>query len=275
MSGDITVTRLLRCQGGAIAEQIASAPRLWLFLDYDGTLAEFAPTPEHPIAAPEVVEILRALAAAPNTRVAVVSGRRLDHVQTFVPVAGILLAGTYGIELQLPDGTRVDRVAYQTVRPRLETLKPGWANLIAGRTGFFLEDKGWTLALHARLADDGEAEEVLTLGKGLAAGILAEPGPADFRLLGGYKFIEIAPALAEKGETMNYLLENSSWDGALPVFVGDDDKDEKAFAAIKARGGIAALVAKRPRATHADCRMASPRVVKRWLTQLAAQRTGQ
>ena len=30
-----------------MAERIAHAERLWLFLDYDGTLAEFAPTPDH------------------------------------------------------------------------------------------------------------------------------------------------------------------------------------------------------------------------------------
>jgi trehalose 6-phosphate phosphatase len=267
-------TGLLRCRDGEIADRIASASRLWLFLDYDGTLADFAPTPENPIAAPEVIGVLVALAAAPYTRVAVVSGRRLDHLQKLVPAAGILLAGTYGIELQHPDGRRIHRLPYQRVRPRLEILKPEWASLIAGRSGFYLEDKGWTLALHARFADDFEAEEVLLLARRLAAGAVEELGSASLRLLGGHKFLEIAPALVDKGETVDYLLENFSWDDALPVYVGDDDKDEKGFAVAKARGGIAVLVASRPRATHADCHMASPRAARRWLAQLAAQRAG-
>jgi hypothetical protein len=37
-------------------------------------------------------------------------------------------------------------------------VKPRWERLIADRDGFFLEDKGWALAIHARFAADGEAE---------------------------------------------------------------------------------------------------------------------
>jgi trehalose 6-phosphate phosphatase len=266
--------RLPGCEGARIAHRIANAWRLWLFLDYDGTLADFAPTPEHPIAAPEVVRVLTALTAAPRTRVAVVSGRRLDHLQTLVPAAGVWLAGTYGIELSLPDGRRIDRVALPAVRPRLEALKPKWASLIAGQPGFFLEDKGWALALHARFADDSEAEEVLSLATRVAAEVLGGQGSTKLRLLGGHKFLEIAPVSADKGETVSYLLAEFPWDGAMFVYVGDDDKDEKAFIVAKAHGGLAAVVAGQPRATHADCLLASPHAVRDWLAQIAEQRGG-
>jgi trehalose 6-phosphate phosphatase len=265
---------LSRCEEPGIAHRIANAYRLWLFLDYDGTLADFAPTPEHAMEAPEVVHVLTALTAAPRTRVAVVSGRPLDHLHTLVPTAGVWLAGTYGIELSLPDGRRVDRVPLQAVRPRLEELKPEWASSIAGREGFFLEDKGWALALHARFADDSEAEEVLSLAARLAADVLEEQGPAKLHLLGGHKFLEIAPISADKGETLNYLLSEFPWEGALSVYVGDDDKDEKAFIAAKAHGGLAAVVVGQPRATHADCRIESPHAVRDWLARIAEQRSG-
>ena len=35
------------CAHERINERLAQAERLWLFLDYDDTLADFAPTPEH------------------------------------------------------------------------------------------------------------------------------------------------------------------------------------------------------------------------------------
>ena len=141
--------------------RLAQADRLWLFLDYDGTLADFAPTPEQVNSDPELVDLLGRLDAHPRVRVSVVSGRRMSHIQQLVPLPGLLLAGTYGVELQLPGGERVDRLDYDALRPALAALKPRWEKLIAGRQGFFLEDKGWTLALHARFADASEAEWVL------------------------------------------------------------------------------------------------------------------
>jgi trehalose 6-phosphate phosphatase len=259
------------CTPELVKGRLAGAERLWLFLDYDGTLADFAPTPDQASLDLELVDLLTGLAQHPRIRVAVVSGRRLGHVQELLPVPGILLAGTYGVELQTPEGERINRVERAAVRPPLDGLKIGWLGLIAGREGFFLEDKGWALALHARFAADDEAEEVLSAARRMASEA-ASAGP--FRLLGGHKFLEIGPRLAHKGRTVEYLLERYPWPGALPLYLGDDDKDEEAFGVIRARGGMAVLVAQEPRATKADCRLESPQVVRRWLEMLPAYLVG-
>jgi trehalose 6-phosphate phosphatase len=253
------------CTSENLNETLAQARRLRLFLDYDGTLADFAPTPEHVEPDPELVSLLTRLAQLSRLRISVISGRRLSHVQSLVPVAGVLLAGTYGIEMQTPEGERSDRVAYETIRPPLDALKPRWEQLIRGREGFFLEDKSWALALHARFAADVEAERVLDRARQMATEA-ASLGP--FRLLGGHKFLEIGPTLAHKGQTVEHLLERYPWSGALPVYVGDDDKDEEAFGVIKAHGGIAILVSGQPSPTQADCRLESPQVVRQWLEML-------
>ncbi len=251
-----------------VQERLLQARRLWLFLDYDGTLADFAPTPEHVSADPALVDLLTRLAKQPRLRVAMISGRRLNHVQKLVPVPGILLAGTYGIELQTPEGERVDRLAFDSIRPTLEDLKPRWLDLLVGREGFFLEDKGWALALHARFADEQEVEEVLTAAERTALVATEGAPPGLYRLLGGHKFLEIGPALAHKGRTVDYLLDQYPWPGALPLYLGDDDKDEEAFGTIKARGGVAVLVAAEPRDTKADFRLPSPQDARRWLETL-------
>ena len=249
--------------------RLAEAPCVWLFLDYDGTLADFAPTPEHVNPDPDVVELLRSLSQDPRLRVAVVSGRRLSHVRSLLPVPGLLLAGTYGIELQTPEGEQINRTAYENIRPALDVLKPHWEHLIAGREGFFLEDKGWALALHARFADEHEAEQILDVGRQMAR---EAAGSGPYRLLGGHKFLEIGPTLANKGCTVEYLLGHYPWPGALPVYLGDDDKDEEAFGAIKAQGGIAILVASEPRKTKANYRLESPQAARRWLRTLPVRR---
>lgn len=251
-------------QSGAEA-RIGAAGHLYLFLDYDGTLADFAPTPEHVEPDPEVVGLLTALAGQPRIDVAVVSGRKLAHVRKLLPVEGVLLGGTYGIELLMPDGGRIDRLEHGEIRPVLDKIKPQWERLVEGREGFFLEDKEWALALHARFAARGDAETVLDSARRAAAGFASS---GRFRLLEGHRFLEIGPTLAHKGRTVEYLLERSPHPGALPVYVGDDDRDEEAFGVIKERGGVAVVVAREPRDTKADLRLESPAEARSWLRGL-------
>ena len=255
----------------ALFERLMEAGGIRLFLDYDGTLADFAPTPEHVSPDPELVDLLSELAGHPHIDAAIISGRRLAHIQRLVPIEGILLAGTYGIEIQMPDGERLDRLPYGTVRPTLEDLKPRWADLIDGRDGFFLEDKGWALALHARFADPAETDLVLARARQLAANAADSAPAGTFRLLGGHKFLEIGPQLAHKGRTIEYLLESRPWPGSLPVYLGDDDKDEEAFGVIQAHGGLAIVVAPTPRDTVADFRLPSPQAARHWLGRLLAR----
>jgi trehalose 6-phosphate phosphatase len=248
--------------------RIAQAGRLWLFLDYDGTLADFAPTPEDILPDSELLALLEDLSNHANIKVTIVSGRRLDHIKALVPVPGILLSGTYGIEIQIPGEHAIHQLDYGTVRPVLEAFKPRWEALIAGKEGFFLEDKGWSLAIHARFADEGEAEQVISTAYRLASQELPlEP----FRLLGGHRFIEIGPQLASKGKAVQYIIENYPWPGALPVFLGDDDKDEEAFEVVYSLGGIPILVAPEPRPTFAQYRLPDTQAARRWLEWVLTQ----
>jgi trehalose 6-phosphate phosphatase len=250
-------------------ERIAWAERLRLFLDYDGTLADFAPTPEHVDPDPELIALIARLVEHRAIRPTVISGRRLEHVERLLPVAGVLLAGTYGVELRLPDGERIDRLSYKEVRPVLGEIKPRWGQLIDGRDGFFLEDKGWSLAIHARDVSGDEAGEVLNQARRMAAVSVGEAGAPDlFWVVGGHKFLEVGPTLAHKGKTVDYLLDRYPWPDALLLYVGDDDKDEEAFGVIHAHGGIAIKVCEEPCETDADGRLASPEETRRWVGTL-------
>jgi len=87
-----------------LKDRLQTANRLWLFLDYDGTLAEFAPTPDDIIVDNKLLYILDSIRRKTNHRIAIVSGRRLQHIQKLIPIQGILLAGAYGVEIQDFDG---------------------------------------------------------------------------------------------------------------------------------------------------------------------------
>ena len=251
-----------------LIEWALAAEHLWLFLDYDGTLAGFAPTPDHIEPNPEIISMLEQLSHKLNIRITILSGRRLDHVRLLVPLSGIFLTGTYGIELLTPTGDIIQRVEYDAIRPVLETIKPQWAQIISGRTGFFLEDKGWTLALHARFAPEEEAEEVLAQTLQAVDGeILAN----HFRILGGHKFLEVAPLLASKKEMVAYLLRQYPLPDARLIYIGDDDKDEEAFPLIHANRGVAIKVwqpSQTTSLTEADFFFESPAHTLQWLNAL-------
>lgn len=246
-------------------ERIARAAFLLLFLDYDGTLADFAPTPDDILPDPEIINLVQRLVHRPATRVAVVSGRRLSHIQALLPVDGLVQAGTYGIELYVPGEGRSSAIEYAQIRPVLDKVKPVWQALLAGRQGFYLEDKGWALALHARFANDEEAAAVLAAAR---AQLPAGAGFDGFRVLGGHKFLEVGPRAGNKGRTVAHLMERFRSPGMLPVYVGDDDKDEEAFDVVSAHGGAAVVVAAQPRPTQAQYRLESPQEALRWLASL-------
>jgi trehalose 6-phosphate phosphatase len=252
--------------------RIAEAPALWLFLDYDGTLADFAPTPDVIEPQPEVAALITRLRDTRNVQVAIVSGRRLDQIEKLVPVEGVFLAGTYGIELRNAAGEHYQRTAYTEIRPTLERLKPGWAALLPADEGFYLEDKAWSLALHARHVRDPLAAEILEKARRLAKQELV--GDVKFQIVGGHKFLEVRPRLAHKGKTVTHLWRTYPLANALPIYIGDDDKDAEAFDIIHAHNGMTGFVSTGPVTPDvpADFWLADPEAVHQWLKQLLTLR---
>jgi trehalose 6-phosphate phosphatase len=250
-------------------EWVSAAERLWLFLDYDGTLAEFTRTPD--IISPDrrIIELVGRLASSSRLRLAIVSGRRLGDIQALLPVTGIYLAGTYGVEIQTPEGERIQRVDYALTRPYLDQLKPYWEEIIDKRKGFYLEDKGWALAVHARFASSREATRVISsLQQTLDQELITD----EYRLIKHNKFLEISSAIAHKGKTVSFLLNSFPLPGARLIYIGDDDNDAEAFETIHSYGGVAISVAQYfgyIRSTGGDYVLKSPKAVLRWLENIS------
>lgn len=249
-----------------VLARIQDADKIHLFLDYDGTLAEFAATPDEIYPDPELIGLLERLKDDQRFDLAVISGRRLSHIRELIPIPGILLAGTYGIEILDPSGVQINRVDNEEIRPTLELIKPQWQELVQDHDDFYLEDKGWALALHAKFVNQELAEGILTKAR-LVIDQLDLPQDL-FRILGGHKFLEIAPKLANKGLTVRYLISRYTPNQALLIYIGDDDKDEEAFEEIIINNGIPIKVGYQPGDSKAHLWIESPKMVRRFLTSL-------
>ena len=229
-------------------------------------MAEFSPTPDEIYPDPELIDLLERINKHQHFQAAIISGRRLSHIRKLIPIQGMLLAGTYGIELLDPSGTAIDRLDFKEIRPALDRIKPVWLEHIRPYREFYLEDKGWSLALHAKFVDGEIANVILNQCQ---KEIERMNLPKDlFRILGGHKFLEVAPTLANKGLTVRYLIANYPLEGELAVYIGDDDKDEEAFEVIIQNSGIAIKVNPEPGNTFAQLRLDSPEEVRQFLKEL-------
>ena len=223
-----------------------------LFLDFDGTLVELAETPDSIRVAPGLGDLLERLWRRLDGRLAIVSGRSLANLERHLPLSGIAFSGSHGLELRLPDGTRLPL----SVPIGLEEVHERVREFARTREGMIVEEKPAGIALHYRLAP-AESEAADSFMSALAA----ERG---WTLQRGHMVIELRPTGATKGDALRAFMTEPEFAGARPVFVGDDLTDEHAFEAAAALGGAGVLVGP-PRETAAAYRLDSVRTVADWL----------
>ncbi len=238
----------------------ATAPRLTLLLDYDGTLAPFAPTPE--LAAPdrELLQLLAALATRPRTDVHVVSGRRRTTLERWLGALPIGLHAEHGL------WTRFRGEAWNAA----ETGVPEWRDRVlpilrdfADRTpGSLVEEKTAGAAWHWRSADpDYGAAQAKELRLHLATLLANSP----VEILPGDYVVEVRPHGIHKGRVVAQVLARTA-PGALVVALGDDRTDEDLFAALR-EGDLAIHVGPAP--SRAPVRLAGVREARSFLARLA------
>ena len=68
------------------------------FFDFDGTLVELAPTPDSIHVPPSLLTLLDELQRRSHGAVAIVSGRGIDNIDTFLKMPGMPIAGLHGAE---------------------------------------------------------------------------------------------------------------------------------------------------------------------------------
>lgn len=250
-----------------IKRALENHDRLVLFLDYDGTLADFTNHPDIVKPKGEVVALLEALLACDTIMPTIISGRRLSHLQKLVPIPDMILAGTYGLEIQLSDTSIYYPLEFEKIRLDVERLKPIWQGLIGGEDRFILEDKGWTLAIHARFVDKSTAEAILHEAQKVAR---RELDLTIFQVKYGHKFLEVSPIQASKGQCVKFLVDKISTENAVLLYLGDDDKDEEAFEVVHSYGGFAIRVCSNViNNPIEDWRLDNPKAARDWLWTLS------
>ncbi|MEV5549478.1 trehalose-phosphatase [Streptomyces sp. NPDC052309] len=212
-------------------DALVSRPaRAVVALDFDGTLAPIVPDPDQARAHPDAVPALTALAPKVAS-VAVITGRPAEVAVRhggFADVPGLehlVVLGHYGAERwDAATGT----VTAPDPHPGVAAVRaelPALLERSAAGPGTWIEEKGRSVAVHTRRADDPQAafDALRAPLADLAGrhGLIVEPG----RMV-----LELRPPGMDKGAA---LLAYARETGAGSVlYAGDDLGDLPAFAAV-------------------------------------------
>ncbi|MCG5051934.1 MAG: bifunctional alpha,alpha-trehalose-phosphate synthase (UDP-forming)/trehalose-phosphatase [Myxococcales bacterium] len=241
--------------------RVRDASSLVLFLDYDGSLVPFAPTPDLAKPDEELLSLLRGLAARPNTFVNVVSGRDRTTLARWLGPLPLALHAEHGSWSRPVGGEGRENLITGVLdwrEPALEILR----DFAAHTPGSLVEEKVVGVAWHYRMAEpDFGARQA----NELRLHLLERFANAPVEILSGERVVELRPHGVNKGRVVGPLAE--AHPGALLVAIGDDRTDEDMFAALPP-GHVALHVG--PGASRAEFRVAGVKDVRAFLKGVLA-----
>ena len=234
-------------------------PQWAVFLDVDGCLVDFEPTPDAVRIPPPLLDVLLRLHDTLGGALAVVSGRTLDDLDRLFAPLQLPCAGQYGFERRSADG--VIHGAPMPPAELVERARRASFELLTQLPGLRVEDKIVSFALHYR-----EAPELAAAVEQRAHAIAATLDGA-FEVQEGAMVRELKPVTTNKGMAVNLFRREVPFRDRMPVFLGDDIADESAFVAVNSVGGVSVCIGC-ARPTQARYTLPAPADARAWLAQL-------
>lgn len=233
---------------------------LVLCLDFDGTLSPIVDRPEEAELPAATREVLARLAG--RRPLAILSGRGLDDLRRRVDLDSLYLAGSHGFRLAAPGGRVHEREEGKPFLNALDRAQEQLEEALGDLPGVQVERKRYSVAVHYRRA----GEEAARRAEEATARIAGEG--EGLKRTGGKMIHELRPEVDwHKGRALEWLLDILDLPNAYPLYLGDDETDEDAFAAVRPTGsGI--LVRGRSGSTAARFALEDPQDVRCFLEEL-------
>jgi trehalose 6-phosphate synthase/phosphatase len=200
--------------------------RLFIFLDYDGTLVPFASLPEKAKIDKKTLDVIRKLADDPSNQVVIISGRDKDFLEKQFKGADVSLVAEHGYFVkeygkEWQEYNTTDKNWKEQVRPILQAY-------VERCTGTFIEEKTGSLAWHYRNADSEYAALRLNELKDDLAEVIRLK--TDFEIMEGKKVLEVKSGRYNKGSAALRLIDDQEYDFIFAA--GDDRTDEFVFKSL-------------------------------------------
>lgn len=207
--------------------------QVFLFLDFDGTLAPIASAPDKAALPSGTKKVLSALVKRLKGQVVIVTGRALLDIKKKVGIKNIFYIGSHGFEIEnrpFPLSRAYIKKTYRTI------------TLIAKKTherfpkssGIVIENKKLVLSVHYRRLEQEEQKAFRRFFLRIVRPFLKT---GVIRLKGGKKVFELCPPVDwNKGKAVRWFLKKHRSAQELRrtsiFYIGDDKTDEDAFRAL-------------------------------------------
>ncbi|HEX9637547.1 MAG TPA: trehalose-phosphatase [Acidobacteriota bacterium] len=242
-------------------------------LDYDGTLTPIVERPELARIPSSTREALARLAERYET--IIISGRARADVQALVGLDNLIYAGSHGFDISGPPAADSGPALGRQLESSLQQAAAWLAQELESIDGVLIENKRFSVAVHYRRVDP---RRVAAIERAMDQALARHSG---LKKTGGKKIFELRPDIDwDKGKALLRLLDRLPSKGsgarskakpagtAFPIYVGDDDTDEDAFAVLAERGA-GVVVTDRPKPTRARYSLQDPKEVEFFLRRLA------
>lgn len=233
--------------------------RYAILLDIDGTILDIAPTP-HEVQVPDGLRrALKRLIERTGGALALVSGREIEDIDKVFAPLRLAAVGGHGAEIRVSPGAS----NYERRGGFLEAdLRRQLCQIGSHNPGVIVEDKGFSIALHYRLA----MEKELPLKEAVYAACASYPS-SPIEILPGKAVIEIKARGVNKGTGVRELMMHPPFAGRFPLFIGDDTTDEDAFAVLPDFNGMGMSVGRVFPGTAG--KFQAPQDVRTWLERIS------
>jgi trehalose 6-phosphate phosphatase len=233
-----------------------------ILLDIDGTILDLAPAPQEVWVPPGLRRTLARLDELTGGAVALVSGRSLHDIDVIFSPLRLAAIGGHGAEMRVS----AEAPPRLGTAPLSAALRRELASVTELGPGILVEDKGYSLAIHYRLAPEtGDAVRA-------AAETICAQTLQTVEILPGKMVVEIKAAGVSKANAVVELMRCPPFVDRNPIFIGDDTTDESVFGVIPEFDGLSFSVGRV--AAGVNGHFDKPESVRAWLDRVAADGKG-
>ena len=248
-------------QSQEIINQYHKAHKRLFIFDYDGTLRGFEKNPQDATPTPEVLMTLQQLAESPKNEVFIVSGRRIEDLQTWFKDVRLGLIAEHGADIKLP---RTEEIVSRNINIDWKEYVKNIMNVYTKKCyGSHVEEKNYSIVWHYRnvhpLEGEFRAKELQSLLSEMVIG-------KELQVLPGNKIIEVRVSGTDKGSAVQFIRMRKKYDFVLCM--GDDTTDEDMFRVLQKENAYTVKVGMPKAVTYARYSTATPATVLTFLQEV-------